>query len=83
VALGLEETLYAHPSFPGYMETGRTTVYDDSERINPDLVLLNGGVLIKMLAFSIEPYMRAHMDEEPSDVMAAQEFKETYIKGEP
>ncbi|KAF9493528.1 NAD(P)-binding protein [Pleurotus eryngii] len=45
----------------GYPIPGKTTVYDDSQTIDLDTVQLNGGILIKALAFSIDPYMRGMM----------------------
>lgn len=40
---------------------GRTTVYDDAETINLDSVQLNGGILIKTLYLSADPYLRERM----------------------
>ncbi|KAF8144001.1 hypothetical protein K438DRAFT_2029327 [Mycena galopus ATCC 62051] len=40
---------------------GTTTVYDTSETIDLDNVPLNGGVLIKVLLLSIDPYMRGRL----------------------
>lgn len=45
----------------GYPVTGTTYIYDDSETIDLDTVPLNGGVLVKTLALSIDPYMRRRM----------------------
>lgn len=51
---------FANPGFP---EPGNTTVYDMSESIDVDKVPLNGGLLIKVLELSIDPYMRNRMRE--------------------
>lgn len=45
----------------GYPEPGKTTVYDESETIDPDTVPLNGGFLVKTLVLSIDPYLRGKM----------------------
>jgi NADPH-dependent curcumin reductase CurA len=48
----------------GYPEPGKTTITDSSEKIDLDAVALEGGALIKVLALSIDPYMRGRMREE-------------------
>ena len=45
----------------GYPEPGKTTVYDTTETIDLQSVVLNGGILIKTLELSIDPYMRGRM----------------------
>ena len=45
----------------GYPEPGKTTVYDTTEIIDLQAVVLNGGVLIKTLELSIDPYIRGRM----------------------
>lgn len=40
---------------------GKTTVYDESQTIDLDSVPLNGGVLVKTLVLSIDPYLRGRM----------------------
>lgn len=45
----------------GYPEPGKTTVYDESQTIDLDSVPLNGGVLVKILVVSIDPYLRGKM----------------------
>ena len=45
----------------GYPEPGKTTVYDESESIDVDTVSLNGGLLVKTLVLSIDPYLRGRM----------------------
>ncbi|KAJ6490835.1 NAD-P-binding protein [Mycena sanguinolenta] len=40
---------------------GETTVHDTTQTIDLDLVLLNGGFLVKTLVISIDPYLRARM----------------------
>jgi hypothetical protein len=44
--------------FVPYPEPGKTTVYDTTEMIDLETVVLNGGILIKTLELSIDPYMR-------------------------
>ena len=45
----------------GLPEPGKTLVYDTSEKIDLENVSLNGGVLVKTLAVSIDPYQRGRM----------------------
>ncbi|TBU55126.1 NAD(P)-binding protein [Dichomitus squalens] len=45
----------------GYPVPGQTIVYDESETIDLDNVPLNGGILVKILALSIDPYLRRKM----------------------
>ena len=45
----------------GYPEPGKTTVYDTTETIDLQTVVLNGGILIKTLELSIDPYIRNRM----------------------
>ena len=40
---------------------GRTIIYDDSETIDLDNVPLEGGILVKTLVLSIDPYFRGLM----------------------
>ncbi|KAJ7758650.1 hypothetical protein B0H16DRAFT_1416140 [Mycena metata] len=40
---------------------GETTVYDTTQTIDPDTVPLNGGILLKTLVLSIDPYFRVMM----------------------
>jgi hypothetical protein len=40
---------------------GETTVYDVSQIIDLDTIPLDGGILIKTLVLSIDPYMRGRM----------------------
>ncbi|KAJ6530953.1 hypothetical protein DFH09DRAFT_994341 [Mycena vulgaris] len=44
-----------------YPIPGKTTVYDTSETIDLENVPLNGGVLIKVLVLSVDPYMRGNL----------------------
>ena len=44
-----------------YPVPGKHIVYDDKETIDPDTVALNGGVLVKVLFLSIDPYLRGRM----------------------
>ncbi|KAF8986578.1 hypothetical protein BDQ17DRAFT_1335544 [Cyathus striatus] len=45
----------------GYPEPGKTTVYDTTQTIDLDTAPLNGGVLLKILEVSIDPYLRGKM----------------------
>jgi NADPH-dependent curcumin reductase CurA len=45
-----------------YPIPGETTVYDTTEQIDLDAPL-NGGVLIKVLVLSVDPYQRGRMRE--------------------
>ncbi|KAL1696907.1 hypothetical protein GGG16DRAFT_42590 [Schizophyllum commune] len=47
----------------GYPVPGRTIIYDDSETIDLDNVPLEGGILVKTLVLSIDPYFRGLMAE--------------------
>ena len=47
---------------PGYPVPGKTTVHDTSETIDPAHVHLNGGILIKILVLSIDPFLRNLMN---------------------
>ncbi|EGO23779.1 hypothetical protein SERLADRAFT_349468 [Serpula lacrymans var. lacrymans S7.9] len=49
------------PQGSSYPVPGKTTVYDDSEKIDLDNVPLNGGFLLKTLVLSIDPYIRGRM----------------------
>ncbi|KAH9832047.1 NAD-P-binding protein [Rhodofomes roseus] len=51
----------AIPAPNAFPEPGKTTVYDDSQTIDPDTVPLNGGFLVKTLVLSIDPFMRGRM----------------------
>ncbi|KAF9035370.1 NAD(P)-binding protein [Hymenopellis radicata] len=45
----------------GYPIPGRTTVYNANNTIDLEKVPLNGGILIKTLVISIDPYLRGRM----------------------
>ncbi|KAF8996531.1 alcohol dehydrogenase [Cyathus striatus] len=45
----------------GYPEPGKTTVYDTTQTIDLDNAPLNGGLLLKILDVSIDPYLRGKM----------------------
>ena len=45
----------------GYPEPGKTTVYDATEIIDLQTAVLKGGILIKILELSIDPYLRSGM----------------------
>ncbi|KAJ7439110.1 hypothetical protein FB451DRAFT_1415912 [Mycena latifolia] len=44
-----------------YPVPGKTTVYDTTETIDLENVALNGGLLIKVLVLSVDPYMRGRL----------------------
>ncbi|KAF9553410.1 NAD(P)-binding protein [Agrocybe pediades] len=44
-----------------YPEPGKTTVIDTTHSIDPETVSLDGGILIKTLDFSIDPYLIGQM----------------------
>ncbi|KII94949.1 hypothetical protein PLICRDRAFT_33778 [Plicaturopsis crispa FD-325 SS-3] len=45
----------------GYPEPGVTTIYDASQTIDLENVPIEGGVLVKTLVLSLDPYMRGKM----------------------
>jgi NADPH-dependent curcumin reductase CurA len=45
----------------GYPVPGKTTVYEEKE-IDLDTVPLEGGILIKTLVLSLDPYLRGRMN---------------------
>ncbi len=47
----------------GYPEPGKTTVYDTTPTIDLDIVSLAGGILVKTLVVSVDPYQRGKMRE--------------------
>ncbi|PPQ74017.1 hypothetical protein CVT26_006956 [Gymnopilus dilepis] len=46
-------------------ESGKSTVYDTSETIDPENVVLNGGFLVKLLDISVDPFIRGRMRRPP------------------
>lgn len=62
----------------GYPEPGKTTIYDESETIDLDSVPLKGGVLVKTLVVSIDPYLRGKM-RDPS----IQSYTPAFVKDKP
>ncbi|KAJ7615611.1 hypothetical protein DFH06DRAFT_1239608 [Mycena polygramma] len=44
-----------------YPVPGKTTVYDTTQTIDLENVPLNGGILIKVLVLSVDPYMRSRL----------------------
>ncbi|KAJ7616654.1 hypothetical protein FB45DRAFT_934669 [Roridomyces roridus] len=46
-----------------YPIPGETTVYDTTETIDVENVPLNGGILVKVLVLSVDPYMRGRLRE--------------------
>ncbi|EEB89727.1 hypothetical protein MPER_12143 [Moniliophthora perniciosa FA553] len=61
------------PDDNAYPEPGKTIVYDSTPTIDLENVPLNGGVLLKTLVLSVDPYMRGRMRPGPAE----------YIVGEP
>ncbi|KAF9528931.1 alcohol dehydrogenase [Crepidotus variabilis] len=54
-------------SYPkGFPEPGKTLIYDKSSNIDLDNTPLDGGVLVKTLELSIDPYLRHLMEEAPT-----------------
>ncbi|KAF8996523.1 alcohol dehydrogenase [Cyathus striatus] len=62
----------------GYPEPGKTTVYDTTQTIDLDTAPLNGGVLLKILEVSIDPYLRGKM-RAPSE----KSYSPPFTLGEP
>ncbi|GAW00787.1 NAD-P-binding protein [Lentinula edodes] len=62
----------------GFPEPGKTTVYDTSQTIDLENVPLNGGVLVKTLVLSADPYMRVQM--RPADI---ESYMPPFIVGQP
>ncbi|KAJ3786771.1 hypothetical protein GGU10DRAFT_332059 [Lentinula aff. detonsa] len=62
----------------GFPEPGKTTVYDTSKTIDLENVPLNGGVLVKTLVLSADPYMRVQMRE--ADI---ESYMPPFIVGQP
>ena len=59
----------------GYPEPGKTLILDKSETIDLDNVPLNGGVLVKVLVLSIDPYLRELMTEDKSYAVSYSPFE--------
>lgn len=51
----------------GFPEPGKTTITDRTEMIDLESAPLNGGILVKAVAISVDPYMRLLMQEGPSN----------------
>ncbi|GJE91329.1 NADP-dependent oxidoreductase [Phanerochaete sordida] len=62
----------------GYPEPGKTTVYDDSQTIDLESVPLNGGVLVKILVVSVDPYLRGKMRDS-----SVKSYSAAFVIGEP
>ncbi|CCM00868.1 uncharacterized protein FIBRA_02914 [Fibroporia radiculosa] len=62
----------------GYPEPGKTTVYDDSQKIDLERIPLNGGILIKTLFLSIDPYLRGRMRD-----ASIPSYSPAFVLGEP
>ncbi|KAF9002396.1 alcohol dehydrogenase [Hymenopellis radicata] len=62
----------------GYPVPGRTVVYDASKTIDPETVPLKGGILIKTLVLSSDPYLRGKM-RDPS----VESYSPPFLIGEP
>jgi len=59
-----------HPT--GYPIPGKTTIYDESEVIDLENVPVNGGVLLKTLVLSADPYLRGRMNGGPGGFVIGQ-----------
>jgi len=62
----------------GYPQVGKTVVVDESEQIDLESVPLNGGILIRNLVLSVDPYQRGKM-KKPT----AQHYSGVYLIGKP
>ncbi|KAF9026631.1 alcohol dehydrogenase [Hymenopellis radicata] len=71
----------------GYPEPGKTTVYDSTQTIDLNSVALNGGILVKTLVVSVDPYQRGKMREPNTKSYAIYGLivirKPPYFAGEP
>lgn len=47
--------------YAGYPVPGKTLVYDESQTIDLENEPLNGGILVKVVVLSIDPYLRRKM----------------------
>jgi NADPH-dependent curcumin reductase CurA len=56
----------------GYPIPGETTVYDTTQTIDLETVPLNGGILLKTLVLSIDPYFRVIMQNVEHPVSPSQ-----------
>jgi NADPH-dependent curcumin reductase CurA len=59
-------------SSTGYPVPGETTVYDTTQNIDLETVSLNGGILLKTLVLSIDPYFRIIMQNSRLPVSPSQ-----------
>ena len=66
--MSLDKSPVAPPAV--YPEPGKHVVYDESQTIDPDNSPLRGGVLLKLLAFSSDPYLRERMRDPSVDVIS-------------
>ena len=64
-------------SIAGFPVPGETFDYDESETIDLDAISLDGGVLVKTLVLSIDPYMRRRMLH-PSEYQANESVVRTF-----
>ncbi|PCH39423.1 NAD(P)-binding protein [Wolfiporia cocos MD-104 SS10] len=62
----------------GLPEPGKTTVYDESQTIDLESVPLSGGILVKTLVLSIDPYLRGRMRD-----ANIESYAPPFIIGEP
>ncbi|KZP17720.1 NAD-P-binding protein [Athelia psychrophila] len=62
----------------GYPVPGKTTVYDASQTIDLENVDLNGGLLLKVLVVSVDPYLRGKMRN-----AAVKSYSPPFFIGEP
>jgi len=61
----------------GYPDPQKTLVYDTSETIDLESVALNGGILVKTLVVSVDPYFRGRL-RSPEN----KSYNEAFVLGE-
>jgi NADPH-dependent curcumin reductase CurA len=66
-------------SYPmGYPVPGQTTTYDTTQNIDLDMPL-DGGVLIKILVLSVDPYQRGRMSGKQSYLVSTSVVKLVWL----
>ncbi|KAF9474424.1 hypothetical protein BDN70DRAFT_960983 [Pholiota conissans] len=61
-----------------FPEPGKTSIYDTTRTIDLERVALDGGILVKVLELSVDPYMRGRM-RDPS----VKSYAPAFVIGEP
>ncbi|KAH8107298.1 NAD-P-binding protein [Phellopilus nigrolimitatus] len=67
-----------YPEGKRFPEPEKTVVFDKSQIIDPDTIALNGGVLVKVLVLSVDPYLRNKMRKTEESA-----YTDNYTIGEP